>query len=362
MPKPELACLVINARSCHRRTNNSWILSRILRDFDVWRHPDCDRVEAQKLKELQAKEDALAKEQKRAPRTKRIALRVTVWDCKATSGRGAGDMAYWAGLFVSVVQLVIATIPWAMWDEPFTFWVTAIGTVLAYASGALPQWVEEKSGVRKTSLNNPAKDRKAVFLTEGNGSHEALLILSHHGSLDLEALAGPQRSLQNPGATRVYSTLLAILWLALLISVAGWDQHTWFLLGVGLLGLVHNAAVCAFRRRPPAFGLELEYQQTIAEGTVMEVLYAVETRFPQAGAALLDEFFSGDLRPREELIWRYARQRYEAWYRDGCLMRSDGAPNARDMPSLHRTVGTLDDSDILGLQDSTVGAVGQQSA
>jgi hypothetical protein len=352
MPKPELACIVINARTCHKRTNNSWILSRILRDFDVWRHPDCDRIEAEKLTELQAKEDLLAKEQKRAPRTKRIALRVTVWDCKVTSARGTGDPVYWAGLCVSAIQLIIAAIPWAIWDERFTFLVTAIGTVLAYASGALPQWVEEKFGVRKTCLNNPAKDRKAVFLTEGNGSHEAILILSQHGSLDLEALAGPQRAINNPGATRVCSVLLATLWLALLISVAGWDQHTWFLLGVGLLGLIHNAAVCAFRRRPPAFGLELDYQQTIVEGSVMEVLHKVETKFPQAGAALLDEFFSGDLRPREELIWKYSRQRYEDWYRSGCLMRSDGMPNARDMPSLQRAVGAVDDSDVQSLQVS----------
>lgn len=217
----------------------------MLRDFDVWRHPDCDRIEAEELIELQAKEDLLAKEQKRAPRTKRIALRVTVWDCKAASARGTGDLVYWAGLCVSAVQLIIAGIPWALWDERFTFLVTAIGTVLAYASGALPQWTEEKFGVRKISLDNPAKDRKAVYLTEGNGSHEAILILSHHGSLDLEALAGPQRSLKNPGTTRVFSALLASIWLAFLISVAGWDQHTWFLLGVGLLGLVHNAAVCA---------------------------------------------------------------------------------------------------------------------
>jgi hypothetical protein len=81
----------------------------------------------------------------------------------------------------------------------------------------------------------------------------------------------------------------------------------------------------------------------------MQVLHKVETKFPQAGAALLEEFFSGDLRPREELIWRYARQRYEAWHRGGCLMRSDGSPDARDMPSLQRALGARDDSDIMSL-------------
>jgi hypothetical protein len=34
------------------------------------------------------------------------------------------------------------------------------------------------------------------------------------------------------------------------------------------------------------------------------------------------------------------------------LMRTDGTPNARDMPSLQRAVGAIDDSDIQSLQVS----------
>jgi hypothetical protein len=208
---------------------------------------------------------------------------------------------------------------------------------LAYASGALPQWVEEKSGVRKLYFDDPVTDRKAVYLTEGNGSREAILILSRHGSLDLEALAALQRSLQNPWATRVYSMLLAILWLALLISVAGWDQHTWFLLGIGLLGLVHNAAVCAYRRHSSAFVIELKHRKTIAEGKVMKVLHEVEGQYPGAGAALLDEFFSCNLRPRERLIWSFARRRSEA-YCPGMTLTN--------LPPLQRPSGADDDSDV----------------
>ena len=83
----------------------------------------------------------------------------------------------------------------------------------------------------------------------------------------------------------------------LLISVAVWDRHTWFLLSVGLLGPVHSAAICAVRHRPSDFGIVLEYQQIIVFRKVMEVLYHVETKFQQAGAALLDEFFSGTRAP-----------------------------------------------------------------
>jgi hypothetical protein len=346
MPKPELASIIVNAETCHKRTNNSWILSRILRDFDLWRHPDCDRVEASKLAKLQEEERERAEMENRQPRTVRIGLRVTVWDYKTASGSGTGDPVYWAGLIVSLVQLSIAAIPWAIWDEWLTFLITASGTILAYASGSLPQWVEEKSGVRKLSFKNPKTDTKAVYLTEGNGAHEAILIVSRHGCIDLEALAAPQRLLRMPQVTRICCALLAVLWLALLICVAGYDQHTWFLLGVGVLGMLHNAAVCAWRRYPTAFGIELGYQQTIAEGKVMQVLHEVETRFPQAGAALLDEFFSGDLTPREELLWRFARIRFEAWKSKGRLMDNEGMPDALLMPSLQRPTNATNDLDI----------------
>lgn len=321
----------------------------MLRDFEFWRDPDCDAVEAKRLRELKRQEQLRAERLEKELQPVRVALRVTVWDCKVASGRGSGDLVYWAGLGVSVVQLVIATVPWGVWDEWLTFVITSCGTLLAYASGALPQWVEEKSGVRKLHFDNPATDRKVVLLTEGNGSHDVILISSQHGCLDLEALAGPQRSLQGSRATRVYSAVLAILWIVLLVSIAGWDRHTWFLLVIGLLGLVHNAAVCAIRRRPSAYGIELEYQQTIVAAKVMEVLHDVETKFPQAGAALLDEFFSGDLRPREELLWNFARRRYELWRKGGCLMRGDGVPDAHEMPSLQRPAGAIGDSDIPAL-------------
>ena len=81
----------------------------------------------------------------------------------------------------------------------------------------------------------------------------------------------------------------------------------------------------------------------------MEVLYDVEIKFPQAGAALLDVFFSGDLSPREELIWRFARRRYELWHEAGRSMRSDGLPDAQIMPSLRRPAAATGDSDIPAL-------------
>jgi hypothetical protein len=42
MPRPELDCLVINTESSYARTNHSWILSRMLRDYEFWSKSACD--------------------------------------------------------------------------------------------------------------------------------------------------------------------------------------------------------------------------------------------------------------------------------------------------------------------------------
>ncbi|KAK3707959.1 hypothetical protein LTR37_011811 [Vermiconidia calcicola] len=357
MPKPELDCILINAKTGHRRPVRSWVLSRMLRDFDYWKPRACDEIEAAKLRDLQksnvvawSEYNAIrAREEKSKPPAEpedvRVGLRVSVWECMTADGKGSGDIVYWSGLLVSAAQLGIAVVPWGVDRECFTFAVTAAGTALAYLSGALPQWQQEKVGVRSLQNSARKKERKDVILTEGNGGHDVLLILGCEGGLDLEALAGPQRKIDDPWFTRLASITLATLWLALLISVAGWSQNTWYLLGIGLLGLVHNVIVAGMKRQPWAWGINLRYVDTIVERKVMEVLLLTEGSYPSVGRALLEEFFPGKLYSREQLIWDYTERRYEAWIKE----RSNGG-NARrfqwELPPCQRPRSRQDDSDI----------------
>jgi len=358
MPKPELECVLINAESGYKRPNRSWVLSRILRDFDYWRHRECDEIEAAKLHALQIKNTQAWQEHEKlqargekstAPAETddvRIGLRVSVWECMKADGKGSGDMVYWSGFLVTAIQLGVAVVPWGLHGQWFTFVITAGGTILAYLSGALPQWRQEKVGVRSLRYNARKKERKDVFLTEGNGAHDALLILGCEGGLDLEALAVIQRELSSPGLTRTASFALASLWLALLISVAGWGQDTWYLLGIGLLGLVHNVVVAGMKRHPWAWGIDLHYVDTIVEAKVMDVLLLVETAYPSMGRTLLEEFFPGKLFAREKLIWDYAQRRKDAWSKE----RSFLMPNAKhfhwEMPPRRRPRGSVNDDDI----------------
>lgn len=197
------------------------------------------------------------------------------------------------------------------------------------------------------------RERKDVFLTEANGAHDVIFILGCENGLDLEALAAPQRHLRSPRTTRVLSLVLAILWVGFLITVAGWQERTWYLLSVGIMGIVHNVGVAGTKRQPKAFGIDLRYQGTIVEGKVMEVLRLVESAYPEAGAALREEFFNGKLYKREELLWEYADRRARA-YKDARkayikALEQDFAaqpPRLWDMPPLSRPAGTMDDLDI----------------
>jgi hypothetical protein len=335
MPKAELDCMLINADSGYRRTNHSWVLSRLLRDFDHWRTTESAAIEADKLTHLINANKRLNK-----PRdaTKiRIALCVTIWECPTASGRGFGDFVYWVGLAVTAVQLCLAIVPLALYGEWFTLFITVAGTLLAYGSSSLPQWCDEKMGVR--SLERP----KDVFLTEGNGSRDVLLIRCSTGALDFEALAGSQRRRPHYWNACILSIILAALWIALLITVAGWDQHTWYILGVGMIGMLHNVAVAGIKRQPRAWGINLVHSETITDDKVMKVLWAVETSCPKAGSALVDEFFTSQLNAREKLLWQYAQKRGEAW------MAKDSATNgiaknyAWPMPPLQRPTGGNND-------------------
>ncbi|KAK5716507.1 hypothetical protein LTR15_009398 [Elasticomyces elasticus] len=350
MPEPELVCKLINAESGYARSNHSWVLSRMLRDFDHWRPRACDQEKANKLAELRSenekqraqmrqqlnvavrerdKQDTI-KELERLPRAEnlRVPLRVSVWVCRSATGRGSGDWVYWVGILVSVVQMGIGAVPWGFYGEWFTFLVAGTGTALAYSSAALPQWREEKVVVRRLQKS------KGVFLTEGNGADDVILILCEKGDLDLEALAAPQRELHSPWTTRIFTTILAVLWIAFLITVAGWKQHTWYLVGIGIIGMLHNVGVAGMKRQPKAWGIDLQYRGTIVQGKVMEVLWNVEESYPGAGQSLIAEFFPGKLFPREETLWKYCERRRHVWKESKSPTSGDGSAKAWTMPPL----------------------------
>ncbi len=276
------------------------------------------------------------------------ALRVSVYEalaCKEFTARPAGrGRVMWVWFAVTVAQLAIAAIPAALYLEWGILMTTAAGTFLAWAAGSLPQWSIEKLSCRRNSYKNFA-------LTSGNGSRDIMIVLGRGNGLDLEDLATPEsprstrlwekRTFESRSATKdgklqrssnkmprgevlMYrgipygfwkTTLLCIfqclLWIALLVTIAGLKSHSWYLIAAGGLGMFQNVAAAAISRGPEKRNLPLRLVEVINAVKVMDGLMDLEVSYPGLAQPLVDEFFPGKLRADEIEWWRGDKAQYD---------------------------------------------------
>ena len=267
MPSTLYPSVLINTQSGYARLNYSWILNRLLRGIESSREP------------LDA------------------ALCVSVYRCKPNGRRNAHDLLWWSGIFTIGLQLGISSIPIFIERDWTTLLVTGTGTLLALVGGSLPQWRNEKWG-------GGYDEKGSTFcLTRGNGFQHVVVIQNEaKGCLNLEHLAPPRRTGCSRGC-KIVVMICAFLWILFLINVCGIRQNTWYLLGVGFMGMIQNIFVAATPRQPSAMGLPLEFVDRIDGKKVMGVLMETETRFPSVGAALVQTFFPGKLRDHEQSFW-----------------------------------------------------------
>ncbi len=314
MPLPDCACKVINGKSGYVRDNTSWVIGRIVRDFEAW-------VDKPVKDHLAGMIQTRREQDKTAPKPTQVGLCVSVYKAKpAIIGYPGYDRVYWIGFATTIIQLGIAAIPCGLFGDWGILLVTVIGILLSFASGWLPQWKEEKWACRRNSDKN-------VILTRGNGSQHAIVILGDGKGLDLEDLAAGQTNVDVSASnlTRIMVTILAALWILLLITAAGLKTNTWFLLAIGGIGILQNIFVAGYRRSPKAYGMPLSYVEVIGEPKVMDTLFAVEEKYPHIGASMKDTFFPGKLRADEVTRWANLETAAEA--------KDDAAKNARNNAS-----------------------------
>jgi hypothetical protein len=331
MPPPDFEGKVINAENGYVRANKSWVLGRLIRDFE---HPLPDN----------------------------IGLSITVFEAAPDQEAGVPsvDWCWISGLVVIAAQLGIAAIPAGMHENWGILLVTAAGILLALATSALPQWKFEKWASRRET-------KKVVSLTGGNGTRHVMVIIGKKRGLDLEDLAAaesprmrrrgdergrwkdvivedagmtekPQHVRKNevlmirdlPAAfwiTRVICLINAFLWLAFLITVTSLRQNTWYLLAVGGIGMIQNVVVAGARRSPSANGIHLKRIEKFEQRKVMDALMDLETAYPTVGRSLVPEFFSDarGLKPVERKWWDGTKEEYEEARRK---KRPDSLPEA----------------------------------
>lgn len=202
MPEPDYQVTVIGAKSGHIRSNHSWVIGRLLRDFE---HSIGKKYP--KLNKL-------------APGYE--ALRVSVF--QVNKGGKAGvpkrDLVWYSGFAVGLIQVSIASIPLALHSNWAPLLITFGGTILALLHGGISQWRHEKWASTTTG-------GWTASFTQGNGSRNVMVIIGNNHGLDLEILAGKSLRAECSVFTRVSLFCLSILWLVLLVSVAGLNTDTW---------------------------------------------------------------------------------------------------------------------------------------
>lgn len=314
MPRPDSPSIVVNCNNGNIRDNHSWVLGRLLRDHESSHEVDKSQV----------------------------SIRIDIFASKPIKANPDIDIKWVIGWIVVLLQQIIAVVPWIKDGDWSIFLVTISGTLGALVSGALPQWIDEKWPNIRLQLNN----QKIVSLTRGNGHRHVMVIIGSGVGWDFEALATAAGTSRQE--TRFICSILTVWWTLLLITVSGIKENTWFLIGVGGLGMLQNIYAAGAIRASGALNVHLRPyepcpciigyrngssakilddtdsdEEAAAEtlnpydGTikgVMEALKALETELPKAGASLLGVFFPGGLRyegerlklNRDKKFWKQA--------------------------------------------------------
>lgn len=301
---PEISIQVINVKTGYARVNQSWVLGRLFKTYDFWMPKDvaerANNVRAAKISvDEEASPSVMIKENHHAA----LCVSIYEWSKSRPVGVPLRDWVWWSGVVVTAVQLGVSAIPFGIEGDWSILLVTAAGNVLSYTSGSLPQWRLEKWHARKLRRSG-----KQVALTLGNGSRHVIIVHSLEGEADLEDLAAGWAP--DIWSTRFFTLVLAILWIAFLLTSTGIKTNTWYLLAVGSLGMLHNLLVAGAPRRPPSLGLPIELAKmygdipaVFGEEKVMWTLMELEDKYEHHGRSLLKEFFPGKLLEWEEQWW-----------------------------------------------------------
>ncbi|KAH6980668.1 hypothetical protein BKA56DRAFT_486084, partial [Ilyonectria sp. MPI-CAGE-AT-0026] len=216
--------MVVNCSNGFAKQVSSWALGRLFRD-----HQSNHEVDPRPKEEGGRAES----------------IRIDIFKLgPGPASRPTCDFVWWLGWSVVLLQLLISVVPWVLYGDWGVMFVTLGGNLLAAITCAMPQWIEEKWAAR------PLGRDKVTCLTSGNGGLHIMVFIGGQDSWDLEALAtgtiNPRRE------TRWITSALTALWCCLLVTVSGLQEHSWFLVGIGAIGMVQNAFAAGTPRSPGA--------------------------------------------------------------------------------------------------------------
>ncbi|TQV91561.1 hypothetical protein IF1G_09627 [Cordyceps javanica] len=308
---PDYPGVLVNLRSGDRRSLQSWVLARLLRDLEQSIDPrgriaSADTTDRPGLfiATYQIDETKMPDEPRVRPKMRR-----QQW------------LLFFAALLTQLVIAAVPMMPTPHRKEPnfYVLLITVAGNILSLLTAGLQSSRDQKYGAHGSTLQ--CKDIFA--LTKGNGHNIAIVILpdtfdsgranqckSHLPHLDSMAEA----SYRPTRANRIWTVVLSFLWVLLLLVIGGSTADNWNLAAVGAVGMAYAAYVGSSVRRPEDHGIPLERASakwTVQNDKAMLALIDLEERIPGAGYMLRSEFFTGPERIRDRQLWDKSMLRFE---------------------------------------------------
>ncbi|KAL8651492.1 MAG: hypothetical protein Q9226_004688 [Calogaya cf. arnoldii] len=314
---PDVESIVVNVGSGHSRPNRSWILGRLLRDwdydptieqglyvtvldavsrskvvqeiYDKYDRPllpgqadDIELAEASGGLQITRPGSGL-KDYYMSGLTKAQStiFHVQAWWKILLLDKGSVWIFAWP---VIGLQFCIACVPLMTHNDASTLIITAVGTLLAIWHGALPRWKEEKQCCRNNTRQN-------FCLLEGNGAAHIMVVCGNGAGLNFEDLAGGR--VPRKRYTILWTSVLSLLSVGLLITIAREEGQTWFLKMVGGLGIFQNIVVAGSPRPASALGFYLKKRTAFYRAKVRDALRQADLEVPGVGGALRPIYFPG---------------------------------------------------------------------
>lgn len=262
MPANDSPSIVVNCSNAFARSNQSWVLGRLLRDHEMRHEVDASNPSNDQLPSKAAK-------------GRGESMRIDIFELGLPASPDL-DSVWWFGWVTIAIQIGIASVAWVLYRDWGVMMIVLCGNILALLTTSLPQWNQEKWAGRTLRSEN-------VFcLTRGNGYLHVMVFICPKGSWDFEALA-TATSIPR-WETLPISVALAVLWICILISVAGLKSHAWYLVcvgGVGMLQNVHAAGAARtastsrfhlkkFSRKPTIIGKRQKIQDDLDSDANLE--------------------------------------------------------------------------------------------
>lgn len=147
MPAVDCPSTVLNARSGSTRENRSWMLGRVLRDWEkrsTWDYEGRPAVSIFRFSEEKTKPLVPSGQPAPAGRDLERNKRRSSEESRFAVPHPKPDLMWYTGVLVMVIQWAIAAVVGVIRKDWLIMTITIGSTVLSLAGVALPQWKQEK--------------------------------------------------------------------------------------------------------------------------------------------------------------------------------------------------------------------------